>query len=295
MALVPRIVAQTRDRLGESPLWHAGEQAIYWTDLYGPTIHRLREGGAVESWRVPGTKHLGSFVFVSGGWLLLAIDTGLVLFNPTTTAFTPFGDPNEGREGVIYNDSKLDRSGRLWVGTADLAEVAPRGILYCVDASGRPHVGDSGFAVCNGPAFSPDGGTLYFSDSIGRRLIAYDLAPGSSRLRNRRLFVSMGPEDGVPDGLTVDAEGGVWCAHYGAGRLTRFAPDGHVLTTIDVPCPIVTSMGFGGPDMTTLYVTTGWTPGVARAEDEPGPGGALLAYDTGIHGLAEPEFPMPPR
>ena len=83
---------------------------------------------------------------------------------------------------------------------------------------------------------------------------------------------------------------GVWCAHYGAGRLTRYAPDGAVLAVIDVPCPVVTSMGFGGPDMTTLYVTTGWSPGIQRAEDEQGPGGALLTYETGIRGLPEPAF-----
>lgn len=293
MALTPTIVVQTRDRLGESPLWHAGEQAIYWTDLYGPTVHRLRKGSAVESWTVPGTTFIGSFVFATAGRLLLAIDTGLVLFDPAAGTFTPFADPNQGREGVIYNDSKIDRAGRLWVGTLDLAEAEPRGILYCVDTGGQARVGDSGFTVCNGPAFSPAGDVLYFSDSMGRRLIAYDLAPGSGQLRNRRVFTTMGPDDGIPDGLTVDAEGGVWCAHYGAGRLTRFAPDGSVLMVIETPCPVVTSMGFGGPEMTTLYVTTGWSIGVSRAADEQGPGGALLAYETGIRGLAEPVFDLP--
>lgn len=290
MAHTHTIAAQTRDRLGESPLWHAGEQAIYWTDLYGPTVHRMRPGGPVESWTVPGTRFIGSFVFATGGQLMLAIDTGLVLFDPASGRFTPFCDPNQAREGVIFNDSKIDRSGRLWVGTLDLAEVEPRGMLYCVDARGQASLGDGGFTVCNGPAFSPKGDVLYFSDSVGRRLLAYDLAPDSPRLTNRRVFATMGPDDGIPDGLTVDAEGGVWCAHYGAGRLTRYAPDGAVLAVVEVPCPVVTSMGFGGPDMTTLYVTTGWSLGIERAEDEQGPGGALLAYDLGIRGLPEPEF-----
>ncbi|PZF75404.1 SMP-30/gluconolactonase/LRE family protein [Aestuariivirga litoralis] len=290
MTLTPRIVAQTRDRLGESPLWHQAEQAIYWTDLYGPILHRLGRDGRIESWTIPGTSFIGSFVFASGGRVMLAIDTGLALFEPGSGRITPFADPNAAREGVIYNDSKIDRQGRLWVGTLDLAEAEPRGMLYCVDAEGNARLGDGGFTVCNGPAFSPDGGVLYFSDSVGRRLLAYDLAPGTPVLRNRRVFAALGPDDGIPDGLTVDAEGGLWCAHYGAGRLTRFAPDGTVLMVIDLPCPIVTSMGFGGPDMTTLYVTTGWSPGVTRAEDETGPGGALLAFDTGIRGLPEPVF-----
>ncbi|WP_374332072.1 SMP-30/gluconolactonase/LRE family protein [Aestuariivirga sp.] len=286
----PTILAQTRDRLGESAMWRAGEQAIYWVDLYGPVIHRMPLGGPVESWVVPSTRFIGSFVFVSGGRLMLAVDTGLVLFDPASGLFTPFADPNAGREAVIYNDSKLDRSGRLWVGTLDLAETEPRGILYAVDAKGHAALGDSGFIACNGPAFSPRGDILYFSDSLGRRLLAYDLPPGGSALRNRRVFVSLSEDEGVPDGLTVDAEGGVWCAHYGIGRLTRYSPEGAVLMTLDLPCPIVTSMSFGGPDMTMLFVTTGWSPGVERAGDEPGPGGALMAFETGIVGLPEPEF-----
>jgi sugar lactone lactonase YvrE len=289
----PAVLAQTRDRLGESAMWHAGEQAIYWVDLYGPVIHRMRLGGPVESWAVPSTRFIGSFVFVTGGRLMLAVDTGLVLFDPGSGLFTPFVDPNAGREAVIFNDGKLDRSGRLWVGTVDLAETEPRGILYCVDAQGRVAVGDSGFIACNGPAFSPRGDVLYFSDSMGRRLLAYDLSPESPVLRNRRVFVTMAEHDGIPDGITVDAEGCVWCAHYGAGRLTRYAPDGSVNAVVELPCPVVTSMSLGGPDMTTLFVTTGWSPGVQRAEDEPGLGGALLAIETGISGLREPEFDIP--
>ena len=103
----------------------------------------------------------------------------------------------------------------------------------------------------------------------------------------------MSADEGVPDGLTVDAEGFLWCAHYGGGRLTRYAPDGTVTSVVDLPCPVVTSMGFGGPAMTTLFVTTGWSLGVERQEDEAGPGGALFAIETGIRGLPEPEFNLP--
>ncbi|WP_373505511.1 SMP-30/gluconolactonase/LRE family protein [Aestuariivirga sp.] len=285
-----KIVTQTRDRLGETPMWHEGEQAIYWIDWYGPTVHRMKPGGTVESWKIPDTSIVGSFVFASGGRLMLAVDKGLVLFDPGNGSCEAFTDPNQGRAAIVFNDSKVDRSGRLWVGTCDLAETEPRGIFYCVNGDGSYSVADSGFAVCNGPAFSPDGRVLYFSDSMGKRVLAYDIVPGHPKLLNRRIFATMGPDDGVPDGLTVDAEGCLWCAHYGAGRLTRFAPDGTVKEVLEVPCPVVTAMCFGGHDMTTLYVTTGWSPGVQRAEDETGPGGALFALETGIKGLAEPQF-----
>jgi sugar lactone lactonase YvrE len=286
----PTVFVQTRDRLGESPMWHVGEQAIYWVDLYGPVLHRMRTGGSVESWTIPGSKFVGSFVFAEGGRVLLSLEHGLVLFDPATGIFSPFADPNTGREGIIYNDSKVDRAGRLWAGTLDLAETDPRGVLYCLDPQGRATLGDSGFVVCNGPAFSPRGDILYFSDSMGRRILAYDLDPTRPVLRNRRVFAEMGPHEGIPDGLTVDAEGGVWCANYGAGRITRYAPDGQVTMVIELPCPVVTSMSFGGRDLTRLFITTGWSLGTQRAEEETGPGGALLVIDTQFTGLPEPEF-----
>jgi len=283
--------AQTHDRLGESPMWRADEQALYWVDWYGPTLRRKRMGEEkIESWTIPNETILGSFVFASNGRLLIAVDSGLKLFDPATGKATPFADPNEARPGVGYNDSKLDRQGRLWVGTFDLPETQPRGILYCVEPSGQWSVADSGFAVCNGPAFSPDGGTMYFSDSMGRQVLAYDIEANSRIPTNRRVFAQFSPDDGVPDGLTVDAEGGLWVALYGGGRLIRFAPDGSVIKSYDLPCPVVTAAGFGGPDMTTLFVTTGWSPGIQRADDEPGPGGAVFTLETGIKGIAEPIF-----
>ena len=125
---------------------------------------------------------------------------------------------------------------------------------------------------------------------MGKRILDYDVDPHSPALRNRRTFKTLAPDEGVPDGLTVDAEGCLWCAHYGAARVTRYAPDGAVKRVLELPCPTVTSMSFGGPNLTTLFVTTGWSPGVQRVEDEAGPGGALLACETGIRGLAETEF-----
>lgn len=285
--MTPAIFAQTRDRLGESPMWSAAEQSLYWVDWYGPTLRRRKWGeDRVESWTIPGETTLGSFVFAAGGKLLIAVDSGLKLFDPAAAALTPFADPNQARPGVAYNDSKLDRFGRLWAGTFDLPETEPRGILYCVEADGTWSVADSGFAVCNGPAFSPDGRTMYFSDSASRRVLAYDVSPSSRIPAHRRVFASF--EDGLPDGLTVDAEGCLWCALYGAGRVVRLAPDGAVMTAFDLPCPVVTAAAFGGPDMTQLFITTGQSPG-----GEPGPGGAVFVIETGIRGLAEPVFQTP--
>ena len=263
------IVSPLRDRLAESPMWHPQEEALYWTDWYGPTIHRKHwRQDKVESWTIPNETVLGSFVFASGGRLLLAVDSGLVLFDPRTGQTTPFANPDGGREGMVYNDGKLDRFGRLWVGTYELTEQDPRGILYCVTPDGTATIGDSGFPSCNGPAFSPDGRTMYFSDSVGRRILAYDVSPQSRKLANRRVFAGFSPEQGLPDGLTVDAEGGLWCALYGGSCVMRFLPDGTLHSRYDLPCPITAAPGFGGPEMNILFVATGWSPGVEKASDD---------------------------
>ncbi len=285
------IVSPLRDRLAESPLWHAAENALYWTDWYGPTLHRKLWGqDKVESWTIPGETVLGSFVFARRGRVLLAVDSGLVMFDPATGATTPFANPDGGRDGMVYNDGKLDRFGRLWVGTYELTEQDPRGILYCVTADGAATIGDSGFPSCNGPAFSPDGRILYFSDSVGRRILAYDVSPDTRRLGNRRVFASFGPEDGLPDGLTVDAEGGVWCALYGGARVLRFTQGGTLDASFALPCPVTASVGFGGPDMNMLFVATGWSAGVGTAAESRDDGGAVFALETRYQGIPEPVF-----
>jgi sugar lactone lactonase YvrE len=146
-------------------------------------------------------------------------------------------------------------------------------------------------AVVNGPAFSPDGGVIYVSDSMGRRILAFDVDRGA--LRRRRTFATMSKDEGFPDGLTVDAEGCLWCAHWEGSRVTRFAPTGERLSVIRIPAPLVTSVAFGGSALDTLFVTTarlGLNPGdIARAPQS----GSLFAVKPGITGLAANLLPLP--
>lgn len=278
-----RPLSPPEDRLGESPQWDAAAGLLWWVDFYGPTLRCLEPAsGRRRDWRLPGAA-VGSAVLAAGGTLILALDQGLCRFDPASGAVTPWRDPEEGRAGIGLNDAKVDRQGRLWLGSFDRREREPRGLLHRLDPGGGHAVADSGYVVCNGPAFSPDGATLYFSDTLGRRLLAYPLDPASGRLGERRLFAT--PEAGYPDGLTVDAEGHLWCAHYAGGRLSRFAPDGRLERAVALPVSNPTSLCFGGAGLATLYVTT------ARegAEGEP-LAGALLALEPGVTGLPEPRF-----
>jgi sugar lactone lactonase YvrE len=165
-----------------------------------------------------------------------------------------------------------------------MSERAPRGILYCIDAYGRTAVGDSGFIVCNGPAFSPSGETMYFSDSAGGRLLAYSLDRETGGVSEPRLLVQFDKDAGMPDGLCVDSVGMIYCAHYGGGRVTRSGPDGEHLETLALPARNVTSCCLGGPDLNILFVTTAENAGAHHLD------GALFATKVSVAGLPEPIY-----
>ncbi|MBA3520013.1 MAG: SMP-30/gluconolactonase/LRE family protein [Rhizobiales bacterium] len=282
-----QVIGEARDRLGESALWHPYEHALYWVDFYGPTIHRFCPANGEFSRWTPGIGGvIGSLAFTADGSLLIALADGLYLFDTATERLERFADPNGGRPGIGYNDAKVDRDGHYWVGTFDLKEREPRGILYRVGPSRAVMIADSGFVVCNGPAFSPDGATMYFSDTIGRRLIAYHLDRESGAVSEPRLFAEFGMEDGLPDGLCVDSAGAVYCAHYGGGRVTKFGSDGEQLESLPLPVRNVTSCCLGGPMLDTLFVTTAEDGGAHPLD------GAIFARKVHMPGLPEPLFRM---
>ncbi len=286
-----QVVTHLHDRLGENALWHPLERAAYWIDWYGAIIHRYTPvRDAAETWKVPGVEAVGAAVFARGSRLLLATDRGLLLFDPASQAVTPFADPLKGQSGIGFNDGKVDHAGRFWVGTFEISEKEPRAAFHHVSGNGKSSIGDDGFIVCNGPAFSPDDRTLYFSDTIGRRIFAYDVDGATGALSGKRVFAALEEGDGLPDGLTVDSAGDLWCAHYGAGKVSRFTPGGARAEEITLPVPFVTSCCFGGDDLKTLYVTTGWSNPAAMSIDWADQGGALFSRRVKTPGLPEPIF-----
>lgn len=286
-----QIVTQLHDKLGENALWHPIERAVYWIDWYGAIIHRYTPArDAAETWKVAGIESATAAVFARGGKLLLGSDKGLVLFDPASQALEPFADPLWGETGIAFNDGKVDHAGRFWVGTCELTEKEPRAAFHRIDGKGRSAIADDGFIICNGPAFSPDNRILYFSDTMGRKILAYDIDAKTGALSGKRVFAPLGENDGLPDGLTIDSAGDLWCAHYGVGKLSRFTPDGKRAEEIALPVPVVTSCCFGGDDLKTLYVTTGWTDQTATSIDRADKGGALYARRVVTPGLPEPIF-----
>ncbi|MBZ9813834.1 SMP-30/gluconolactonase/LRE family protein [Mesorhizobium sp. CA7] len=283
-----QVFAQAQDKLGESILWHPEENSLYWIDFYGPTVRRQKWGSRlVESWHLKIGETIGSLVLADNGRLLLAIDHGLHVFDPATGSTRFFADPKSGQMNLVYNDGKVDRAGRYWVGTYDVSERHPNGIFYLLGEEGRATIADRGFVICNGPAFSPDNGALYFSDTVGRRILSYEIGADGS-LSNRRIFFTFSIDDGMPDGLAVDSAGNVWCALYGGGKVVCLDQRGTLRKSLYLPAALVTSVCFGGPDLKTLFATTGRRTDWTTVLDPDESGGSVFMRPVDVAGLLEP-------
>ena len=234
-----RDVYQAANKLGEAAIWHAASKRLLWIDLYDPKlfIHDPAKG-ETQVREIALKAPLGAIAATANSKLLIVSHAGgLSTLNIKTGATKIFARPEQDRDAIIYNDCKADRFGRLWVGSSHAKETDPRGALWCVLPNEKCFLGDVGFAVSNGPAFSLDGRIMYFNDSVGKKTFAYDISPDDPMPRNRRVLISYTLEEGMPDGLTVDAEGNLWVAHWGGARITQFTSSGFQASPYSGACP----------------------------------------------------------
>lgn len=277
--------------LGEGPLWDVEQQRIYWIDSFGNKVFRATaEGTEVETWDVPDK--IGSMALrKDGSGAIVALRTGIHLLDFTTGEVELVVDPEADLEGTRLNDGKVDKQGRFVVGSMDMKEEAPNGSLYRLDSDFSCHRLLDDIMVSNGPCWSPDGGTFYFTDTWSEDIWAFDYNQDAGTLSNRRTLCSTKGQDGVPDGSTVDVEGYIWNAQVYGGEVVRYAPDGTVDRRIEMPVKKVTSVMFGGPDLDLLYVTSMAKPPLPHLpEDGPLGGSLFVIRNLGIHGIPEPRF-----
>jgi L-arabinonolactonase len=286
-----RLALDAQNHLGESPLWSAREQALWWVNCeQPPELHRWQpESGAHDIWSMP--QRIGGFVHKAGGGLLLVLADGVYDFDLESEALT-LRAPSPLPPHVRLHECGCDRQGRLWVGSFDHHFPADRdaagGAWFRLDGNALTPVIE-GVSVSNGLAFSPDGRTLYCANTPSRSVEAFDLEPATGDLSNRRLFLTLAAGDGHIDGATVDAEGGYWLAVVATGTVRRYRPDGSLDQTIALPCSNPTKPAFGGADMETLYVTS--TKMVIKS-DLPGAdvNGGLFAVLSGFSGKEDSLF-----
>ncbi len=277
--------------LGESPRWDAREQALYWLEIWNPpSVFRFDPStGEVQRWS-PGI-HVTGQARRAGGGFIFASRTGLYLWDERTNEHTLIADPEASNRPVRFNDGSADRQGRFWAGStyAD-DQFRPEGSLYRVNADCEVAHMVGGLACSNGLGWSPDNKTMYVTAQFAYELLAFDFDPATGEIGNRRTFAKVPEADGLPDGLTVDAEGCVWSAQWGGWRLTRYDPDGKIERVVKMPVPNPTSCVFGGPDLKDIYVTTAWLL-LTDAERQAAPGsGDIFVIHTDIQGLPEPMF-----
>ena len=271
--------------LGEGPLWDPAANRLYWFDIKQAELYwGDPSNNKLGHWRLPC--RASAAAIRSQGGLLLATEQGLANFDPATGAFE-LRWKLEAEPGFRSNDGKIDVAGRFWWGTMDDDHGARPGALYRYDPDGRCEVQVDGIHIVNTVSCSPDGRTYYLADSRKGEIYAFDMDKAGG-LSNRRVFARV--DKGAPDGSAVDAQGYLWNCQWGGWRIVRYAPDGSVDRIVEVPVQQPSSCAFGGPDLTTLYITTAREYLSDEALAKQPLAGSVLAFDAGVKGLALPTF-----
>ncbi len=277
----PKLIADCACHTGENPLWHPDHQRLYWLDIPPGKLYRYDPATGHHQLCLQADRAIGGFTLQADGTLLLFMAGGAVKsWNDGTleTLIESLPDEQDNR----FNDVIADPEGRVFAGT--MSPPHRPGRLYRLDPDLSLTTVFEGVGTSNGMGFTPDHKSMYYTDSRSGRIDICDYDQATAALTNRRPFAEVAEGSGVPDGMTVDADGFVWGARWDGSRLVRYTSDGELDREIAFPCKKVSSLTFGGPDYTDIYVTTAGGGG-----PDEGPGaGALFHLNLGIRGL--PEF-----
>lgn len=272
-----------RAALGEGPVWSPHDDALWFVDIKRHHLHRYHPAsGRTDSFTAPG--QCGFVLPGADGTLIVGVQGGLYRFDPATRAFDLLVAVETDLPGNRLNDGAVDPSGHLWFGSMDDAETAASGRFYRLDDDGQVRPRGLQCPITNGPAFSPDGRTGYFVDTLAREIWAYDV-DAQGLLDRPRLFADTSDGPGWPDGPTVDADGHVWVGLYGGWSARRYSPDGALVETVDFPVANVTKVAFGGADRRTLFATTAAQKLSGEALARQPLAGGLFAWPAAVGGL----------
>lgn len=275
------ILSPLRNQLGEGPWWSVDEQRLYWVDILGCSVHSSALDGS-DQLRWPTESEVGFVVPDGTGKAVVGLRDGLHRLDLDSGASEPIAILEADRPDQRFNDGKCDRQGRLWFGSMHDDADAPVGSLYRWEPEGLCRLVRTGIRTSNGLGWSPDGRLMYYTDSPTRRISVWDYDPTLGVATHGRTFAE-DPEGWLPDGLTVDAEGGVWSAKWDGGVVVRHHPNGEVDRVLAMPVRRPTSCMFAGPDLRTLVVTS------ARdgTDGDGGYAGAVFLVHVEIPGLPE--------
>lgn len=269
--------------LGEGPVWNNSINSLHFIDIFEKRVHTYDPiTGELASFLC--RQEIGAVIPAENGRLLLLLRGGIYSSNMSGSETILMVPLESDKPKNRMNDAKCDPNGRLWAGTMDADGVDESGALYRYDNRGLVKILDS-VTVSNGLGWSPDGRKMYFIDSGKQMLQVADYELESGMLRNLKALVEFDRSLGIPDGLTVDADGGVWVAFFGGSSVKRFSPEGIMTHIVALPVSQVTSCCFGGSSLQRLYITTA-NVGLKENHKEEEYAGNLFVADTGFSGIA---------
>jgi sugar lactone lactonase YvrE len=283
------IIADYGDLCGEAPVWDAEQQRLFWSDCVGAKFYEYRLNQREHQVLYSGFE-INGLVLNADGKFVVTNGSGFWLWDgkgaPTLLA------ARAGEDKCQLNDCVADKRGRVLSCSVfyDPVNDYPLGKLLVLDGSGHVRVLDEGFHLGNGMGFSADGRTLFVSDSVARRIYSYDYDSDAGTTSERRVFVQVPGQQGLPDGLEVDSADFVWSAQWYGSCIVRYNPKGEIDKTVITPAKQTSSLAFGGPDLMDIFITSarkpepmpimpeGYSPGTGYV------GGALFRVNVGIKG-----------
>jgi sugar lactone lactonase YvrE len=285
--LTADLVLDAHATLGEGPVWDADGGVLWWVDIEGRRIHRFDPATSADT-SFETASMVGAVAIRASGGLMAALADGVWTVDPESGAaelFVGLGEPPEVRS----NDAKCDPAGRFLVGTMAF-DNSPIGSLYSVEADGSLRRLLDQLSIANGMAWSADGGTLYYIDSPLRRVDAFDYDLATGAISRRRPYLVFDDRVPKPDGMSIDAEGGLWIAFWDAAEIRRYGPGRELDVVVRVPASQVTSCAFSGPDLRDLYITSATTGLSAEALAEQPHAGGLFHVRAAVPGVLPHRF-----
>jgi sugar lactone lactonase YvrE len=270
--LAAELAVPAQCELAEGPVWDAARQRLLWVDIRPGRVHTLDPAAGTRGSFAVGSQ-VGAVGLTDGGGLVLALADGFAVCDSDGQHLTRLPGPATDPSAVRFNDGKPDPWGGFCAGTMRLHDDGQPGSLYRLDPDGTVSEIVPGVGLSNGLDWTDDRRLFYYVDSPTGGVDLFDTDPDSGALSNRRRFIDIPAADGIPDGLTVDADGGIWLAVWGSSELRRYTPAGRLDTVVRLPASQVSSAAFGGPDLSVLYITTAredFSPAQLAAEPHAG-------------------------
>jgi sugar lactone lactonase YvrE len=283
----PELVVDYGSMIGEGPVWDARIGRVAWVDISKSRLYLSAYDGETRTIQLPSA--VGSIALrASGGWIAALADGFWAVADDG--AVERLADVQSDRPDLRFNDGKCDPQGRFWAGTMALDHRAGAGALYRLDPDLSVHRMVDDVAISNGLDWSVDGRTMYYIDTPTHRIDRFDFDSASGSISDRRPFATVDSGDGNPDGLTVDAEDGIWVALWDGWTVRRYLPDGSIDREVRLPVSEVSCPVFGGPDLDELYITTAWELLSAEQRAAEPLAGGLFRVRPGIRGRPPTAF-----